>query len=319
MADKTVKNLFCSYSLYFSATKPLLPAAAKEVLLLNLPVEYGMIISEKRYLIRPEKVMHHKMKKLVFIEGVSGAGKSTLMQNLAGRLCANGTNVRAWVEFDHTNPIDFYCTAALSGATFDALTARFPEQREALLCNAILAGNWRLVRYYHGDDPVFPQPLRSELAAHELCYHPSKPVSLETYSEIFTAVWRSFAARLDIYEEDFLLFDGSLLHHPINDMLRNYRVTEAQARRHVTALLAALGSVPRQILYIQTEDIPVQLAKAHAERGQPAPTREEAAFWETRRRYDSFVLSGLSEHCVFLDPAQGWDRMTQTAASSMFA
>lgn len=257
--------------------------------------------------------------KLIFIEGVSGAGKSTLARNLAAQLRQLGNSVRAWVEFDHTNPIDFYCTAVLSVAEYEALAERRPEQRETLRRNTIPADRWRLVRYYHGDDPVFPQPLLSELGEHELCYHPRRPVSLENYTEIYTAVWRSFAAQLTSRQEDFLLFDGSLLHHPLNDMLRNYQVTEAQAQRHVNAVLSSLGSVPRQILYVQTEDIPAQLARAHADRDQPAPTPDELSFWETRRKYDRSVLSELSDPCDYLDPSQGWDAMTQAAANAILS
>ena len=258
-----------------------------------------------------------RMTKLIFIEGVSGAGKSTLVRNLAELLRENGKTVRAWVEFDPTNPIDFYCTAALPIAEYEALAERYPEQREALHRNMIPAGRWRLVRYYHGDDPVVPQPLLSELGEHELCYHPKHPVSLETYTEIYTAVWRGFAAELVNCQKDFLLFDGSSLHHPLNDMLRNYQVTEAQAQRHVNAMLSSLGSVPRQTLYVKTEDIPAQLAQAHADRGQPAPTPEELCFWGTRRQYDRSVLSVLSEPCVYLDPSQGWNAMTQAAAAAI--
>lgn len=240
------------------------------------------------------------MTKLIFIEGVSGAGKSTLVRNLTKHLRQHGNNVRAWVEFDPTNPIDFYCTAALSIAEHEALAERYPEQREALRRNMIPADRWRLVRYYHGDDPVFPQPLLSELWEHELCYHPKHPVSLETCTEIYTAVWRGFAAQLANCQEDFLLFDGSLLHHPLNDMLRNYQVAEAQAQRHINALLFSLRSVPRQILYVQTEDIPAQLARAHADRGQPAPTPEELSFWETRRKYDRSVCQNSQTPAIIL-------------------
>ena len=54
------------------------------------------------------------MTELIFLEGVSGIGKSTMARMLADELTAAGCRVRAYLEFDFTNPIDFYCTAYLT-------------------------------------------------------------------------------------------------------------------------------------------------------------------------------------------------------------
>ena len=249
------------------------------------------------------------MTKLVFVEGVSGVGKTTLVRALEKRLKAAGCSVRAWVEFDHTNPIDFCCTAALTPPQLEELRKEYPDQSDALLRAAIPAGDWRLVRYYHGDEAVFPKPLLDTLAAHELCWHPRRPLPLTVYSDIYAAVWRDFAKGLEKAAEDCYLFDGALLFHPINDMLRNYGVSEERAARHVQRLLDALGDRPRSILYLRTENLPAQLALARAHRGEPAPTSEELAFWQTREACDRAVLGRISELVLYPDPSQGRERM----------
>ena len=72
------------------------------------------------------------MPKILFIEGVSGVGKSTLVSRLTERLRGQGYSVKNWVEFDFTNPIDFYCTAVVSSGEYEDLCRRYPASVEAL-------------------------------------------------------------------------------------------------------------------------------------------------------------------------------------------
>lgn len=258
------------------------------------------------------------MTKLIFLEGVSGAGKSTLARSLEERLLALGFSAHAWVEFDHTNPIDFYCTAALTGEQYGDLLSRYPDESEAFIKNSIPAGEFTLVRYYHGDDRVFSEPLSEELYPFELCYHPQRPLPLEVYTEIYRAVWQSFAESL--YKKyDYLIFDGSLIHHPVNDMIRNYGADKEYALSHVVTLLAALGDTPRAVFYVKTDDLAFQLALAHSDRGQPPPSEYELTFWKTRQDYDRYILAGLSEKIEYFSPSDGWEKMHDRALSSALA
>ena len=176
------------------------------------------------------------MAQLVFIEGVSGVGKSTMTRALTQELLERGYRVRCYVEFDYTNPVDFYCTAYMTAEEHDALCREYPECAEEIHRNTVDAGNARLVRYYDEDTPLFPAPLMDELGRLEFCYCPENPVSLEAYSLAYRHVWRDYAAALDD-SCDYILFDGSLLHHPLNDMMRNYDATAGEMAAHVRALL----------------------------------------------------------------------------------
>lgn len=76
------------------------------------------------------------MKKLVFIEGVSGVGKSTLTQKARNKLREMGFSVDYYLEFDSTNPIDFYCVAYFKQNEYSDLLVKYKEFASAIMNNA---------------------------------------------------------------------------------------------------------------------------------------------------------------------------------------
>lgn len=243
--------------------------------------------------------------ELIFIEGVSGVGKSTMVRTLSDRLRDAGLRVRAYLEFDAENPIDFYSTACLSRAELVELCGRYPDQAALLRDRAIGAGAAVLVRYCDGDAPLFLPPLQAELAARELCWHPPRPVAIDAYTAVMAAVWRDHAASLAEAGEDFLLFDGSLLFHPLNDMTRNYAASPARMAAHVRATLAALGETPWRAFYLRVDDYPAQLARARRDRGQKPPTEADLRFWTGRIESDRAVLEAIGESIAVCDVTSG--------------
>ena len=248
------------------------------------------------------------MPQILFIEGVSGVGKSTLVSRLTQWLSGQGYSVKSWVEFDFTNPIDFYCTAVVSSGEYEDLCSRYPASVETLRRYTVAADDdIKLVRYYNEDTPLFEQPLLSELWDREFCYEPKNPVPLSDYTGVYQAVWRQYFSTPG-QETDYLIFDGSLLHHPINDMMRNYHADKEQILCHIRQLLGTLGSQERTIYYLRTDDIAAQLARAHTDRRQNPTSAKEVEFWRQRYENDQFVLQSIDEKNKILDVSHnGWN------------
>ena len=239
------------------------------------------------------------MAKLIFLEGISGVGKSTMARSLCEDLQAKGLSAKAYIEFDYTNPIDFYCVAYYSSEEYEMLCAKNPENEIAIRSNTIDAGTARLIHYFNEDTPLFEEPLLSEFMEREFCYNPRHPVLFEDYSDAYVAVWKSFAANLA--DNEIIIFDGSLLHHPLNDMIRNYDASKESARRHIQKLLTSLGEIDYAVYYLQTEDIAKQLTTAHLNRGQQPPSETEISFWQKRFDYDMFMLKTIPHRTFVID------------------
>ncbi len=259
------------------------------------------------------------MSEIIFIEEVSGVGKTTLVKALRNRLRACGYTVRSYTEFDFTNPIDFYRTAYIPNGRYRELCRNHPEQAARIRRYSIPAGTATLVRYYDGDTPLFPESFLGKLVEMEFCYNPPHPAPLADYSNVYRAVWESFAGSVD-GAVDFYIFDGSLLHHPLNDMIRNYRASMEQTAAHVAMLLKSLDGLTVKVFYLFTEDIAAQLRLAHRNRRQPPPDDGIVSFWTKRREYDEYVLEcSVPAHQRMNVTKYGYENVTDRIAASITA
>ena len=77
------------------------------------------------------------MARLIFLEGISGVGKSTMARSLCDDLQSKGLSAKAYVEFDYTNPIDFYCVAYYTSEEYEMLCAENSENENAIRSNTI--------------------------------------------------------------------------------------------------------------------------------------------------------------------------------------
>ena len=248
------------------------------------------------------------MTKLIFLEGVSGVGKSTMAKKLCEDLRSEGKSAKTYVEFDYANPIDFYCVAYYTVEEYETLCAEYPQYENTIQTNTVHAGNARLIHYFNENIPLFEEPLLSEFMEREFCYNPRKPVSFEAYTEAYVSVWKNFVTSLS-GDVDFIIFDGSLLHHPINDMIRNYGATKEQVLTHTQKLLDSLGKTEYELYYLQTNGIEKQLKIAYRNRGQNTPDSADVLFWENRYTYDRFVLSNIDCNCRVYDVTDKWDEI----------
>jgi len=109
-------------------------------------------------------------------------------------------------------------------------------------------------------------------------------------------------------QTDFLIFDGSLFHHPINDLMRNYGATRDQIAFHVNTLTESVISLNPQVVYLWVDNTAERLHKAHISRNQPLPSKEKIQFWEDRKQMDLAVLKQLMLSYDFYDISQeNWD------------
>ncbi|MBQ9673638.1 MAG: hypothetical protein IJV39_03325 [Ruminococcus sp.] len=256
------------------------------------------------------------MTKLIFIEGISGVGKSTMVRKICEDLTLAGKTVKGYVEFDYTNPIDFYCVAYYTTAEYENLCTKYEQYKDLILKNTVDARSAKLIHYFDEDTPLFEEPLLSEFMKREFCYNPQNPVTLQVYSEAYTAVWKNFISSLK-NDVDYIIFDGSLLHHPINDMIRNYGATKKQVFGHIQKLLATLDKTEHCVYYLKTEDIVTQLSQAYIDRGQQPPDSSEITFWKKRYDYDSFVLNHIDQEYQVFDVKNKWDAVKNEILNSI--
>lgn len=244
------------------------------------------------------------MKNLIFIEGISGAGKSTTVKSLSDKLLQAGYSVEYYLEFDFTNPIDFYCVAYFKQDEYEDLLAQQFEFAEVIENNTIFTGDIRLIRYYKGKIALFPEPLLNFFREREFCWKPCNPVPITEYTRVYRTIWEKFAHDTD-RRLDYMLFDGSLFHHPINDLLRNYNASSGRIAEHVNTLLQAVSSLRPAIIYLSTDNVAERLQKARSCRGEPPCSEEQITFWEKRKQADMAVMKKISAPFKLYDISQG--------------
>lgn len=247
------------------------------------------------------------MKKLVFIEGISGVGKSTVTQKLCDKLRDMGLYADCFLEFDYKNPIDFYCTAYFTEDEYKSLFELYSESTEMILRNTFVIEGVRLVRYYSKTKPLFSEPLIGILKKHEFCYNPTNLVPFSEYSRVYRLIWERFSQNA-VDRPDYLLFDGSLLFHPLNDMMRNYDITPEQAAVHVNTLIKTIETFSAQILYLSSGNVAERLQRARISRNESPPSEEQIQFWLKRKHMDLSVIQNLLIHYDMIDVSkENWD------------
>jgi len=217
------------------------------------------------------------VKNLIFIEGVSGVGKTTMARNVFNKLRDMGFAVECFLEPDFKNPIDFHKTAYFKQDEYVNLLLTFNDFRKDIEYYTTIADDVRLVSYYNDKTPLFAEPLLSVFIEHEFCYHPVNPVSLSEYTRVYKIIWENFARNVNT-SLDYIIFDCSLISHPINDLIRNYNVSQNQAIYHVNTLIETIKSLNPRIVYLSSDNVAERLCDARISRNQKPPTKKQIDF-----------------------------------------
>ena len=138
------------------------------------------------------------------------------------------------------------------------------------------------------------------------------PISLHEFTRVYKSVWDSFTKNTNS-EYEYLLFDGSLFHHPINDLMRNYNISKEQAISHVKSLIEVVIPLNPLVVYLSSENVAERLKKARECRKQSSPSDEYIQFWKERKQMDLAVMQQISKPYDIHDVSQeNWDSLIDT-------
>ena len=140
-------------------------------------------------------------------------------------------------------------------------------------------------------------------------YPPKIP--LEEFSDTYLKCWRDFAES-QFKKDSMLILDGTLLHHQINDLIREYGASDEIITSYLSNLLQLIQRFSPTIFYLSSGNVGQRLAQARKSRGASIPTEEKIAFWENRKRVALYVLDRLPIESRILNVDGGWDAILET-------
>jgi predicted ATPase len=246
------------------------------------------------------------MRKIVFIEGISGVGKSTITNALHEKLRQQGYSANRFLEGDIDSPLDLFYAACLTKNEYRKVTNDYPEWVDELDQHSMVEPDYVITRYQDTKRCFYPHELHTFMRSREFCYKTSNPVPFTKYCEIFARLWRRFAMNAQL-NTACSIFDGSLLHHQINDLLTVYQADEDEITVHIRSLLQAIETYQPIVFYLFSNNVGRRLAEARQSRGQTPPTDEQVGYWENRVHMDLSVLDKLPVESYRVDISDnGW-------------
>lgn len=244
------------------------------------------------------------MKHIIFIEGISGVGKSTMTTLMGKELTKLGYKTTCYLEGDSKNPLDLFWVTYLTRNEYESVLLSYPEFSNELSKNSIMESDYVLVRYQTRRLKFYSHKLYEYLKAHEFCYRPQTPISFTKYKEVFSILWKRFSEGWE-EEQEYYIFDGSLMHHQINDMIRNYNVSENEIIKHLTALLGILQPSNTVVFYLSSHNVEERMMGVGKIRGKPHTADEQIRFWENRKRLDLLACDSVLAETHILDVTDG--------------
>ena len=140
-------------------------------------------------------------------------------------------------------------------------------------------------------------------------YPPAMPLS--SFSETYLKCWQDFAGNQQKNDSIFIL-DGTLFHHQINDLIREYNASDKAIISHLSALLHVVQPLNPIVFYLSSNDVGRRLRLACESRKQSVPSKDKIAFWENRKRVDLHALAALTIESHVFNIDNGWDTAIET-------
>ena len=130
-------------------------------------------------------------------------------------------------------------------------------------------------------------------------------ITISEFKESYYKYWHQFSEKK--LENKIMITDGALLHHPINDLIREYNASDDDIANFLHKLLTLIHKTNSIIFYLSTSNMRERLSQARISRNQSETTDERVAFWENRKRIDINVLKSLPVESHMLCIDNGWD------------
>jgi len=136
-------------------------------------------------------------------------------------------------------------------------------------------------------------------------------MSILSFCKTYAQCWQNF--KENQLEKDMVtILDGTLFHHQINDLIREYNANDDVITNHLTNILYIVQQLNPVVFYLSSGDVGQCLRQARKSRNQSLPTEENIAFWENRKRIDLYVLDKLSVESHILNIDDDWNAIIET-------
>lgn len=200
------------------------------------------------------------MKRLLLVEGLPGTGKTTTAHRLSAHFAAKGEAVRTLLEGDARIPTNFYETAGVPAAAFDALLARHPDIPEEHWAIAARTAHYVFVRLDACAgflaDALRPWDMGDEFNR-QITVAQYIPCALERVDHWVAA---------SLSDASTTLIDSGFLQNPLNELL--FRgASDGEASAFIQGIAQRLAPLHPLCFYLQRESAQAALSFARQAKG----------------------------------------------------
>lgn len=263
--------------------------------------------------------------KLISVEGMPCSGRSEAASSIAETLSKNGRKCLLFEENDMNNPAQYAFHAFMKEDQIKALSTQ--EQRQ-IYNEGTKVSSGLVIPLTKVSVSLFGKVLPNKIYDN-LDWETEKPVILEQ--------WQSFAKR-GTMRRKVHVFNGSILHTLVSEMLMRFDFTYAAVRDCLFELYRLIAPMHPVIIYLKCTDIKARMEEEAQRRGsawldgmirhhteQGYGLRNKLKGFdgyvdclEARQRIEIKLLNDLPYHrLVLTDPFNNWTQAYETISDSL--
>ena len=169
------------------------------------------------------------------------------------------------------------------------------------LYNRLLKMDYNVKCYLEGDSDNPLDPFEGKFPP---------PMTSLMFSDTYLKCWENFSKN---NRQNGLIYilDGTLFHHQINDLIREYKASDDYIINHLSNILHYIQNFNPIVFYLSSNDVGMRLRLARERRKQSISTDEKIDFWENRKRIDLYALKSLSIESHTLNVDDGWNEAVE--------